>query len=217
MRLNLDEHRRDYFLDGVTIVKDLFPASLIARWRDWAVRYSGTAGRRLDATAGDDWTYQLPGDQHAYSLISGSAIREHLPEMLHWYEALIPTVSAVTHQDVVPSPYPCSDVNILVYDRPGNTIGWHHDTNLITVLIYLTENNEGGTECRLLPGRPGEEPRTRTFLPRAGAVLLMQGRWVLHRGLPVRDEIKIVAPWNYYSTTDQWRPDGFDAAIYQRA
>jgi hypothetical protein len=38
----------------------------------------------------------------------------------------------------------------------------------------------------------------------------MQGRWVLHRGLPMEKEVKIASPWNYDSTTDQWRPAGFD-------
>ena len=90
--------------------------------------------------------------------------------------------------DVVTSPYPASGINVLVYDKARSTIGWHHDTNLVTLLLYLTDNEEGGTECRLLPRRPGQtQHEHRVVKPRAGTALLMQGRWVLHRGLA--DEI----------------------------
>jgi 2OG-Fe(II) oxygenase superfamily len=216
MRLNLERHRREYSLEGATVVTGIFPPRLIEHWRRWALAHARRVGLVVDGVACDDWTYQRPGDRHNYVMVPGRAVEEHLPEMLHWYQALIPTVSAVTFQDVVPSPYEDSRVNVLVYDRPGSAIGWHRDTNLITFFLYLSDNVGGGTLCRLLPRRPGGRRRAHTFPPRAGAVLLMQGRWVPHRGLPVGEEVKVVAPWNYYSAEDQWRPDGFDDRIYGR-
>jgi hypothetical protein len=80
----------------------------------------------------------------------------------------------------------------------------------------LTNNEEGGTQCRLLPSRPNQEQHEfKIIKPRAGTALLMQGRWVLHRGLEMEKEIKVACPWNYYSSTDQWRPEEFDQRIYE--
>jgi hypothetical protein len=214
MRLNLERHRREFFLEGATVLTGLFPPRLIEHWRRWALAHARAVGQVLDGRAGHDWVYNREGDRHAYVMVRGRVVEAHLPEMGHWYQALVPTVSILTHQDVVASPYEDSRLNLLVYDRPGSAIGWHRDTNPITFLLYLSDNAEGGTECRLLPRRPGGPRRVRTFLPRAGAVLLMQGRWVPHRGLPVGREVKVVAPWNYYAADDAWRPQGLDERLY---
>lgn len=212
---NLERHRREYFLDGYTLLPNLFPAETIARWRDWAMRHKAL-GLHLDAVADETWVYQAPAQRHAYAMIDGLVIGEHLPDMVDCYRDLAAVLSEITFQTVVASPYPRSGVNLLVYDRPEAEIGWHHDTNPITLLLYLTDNEEGGTECRLLPRRPDqEEHEHRVIRPRAGTALLMQGRWVLHRGLSVEKEVKIASPWNYYSTADQWRPAGFDQRIYE--
>ena len=32
--------------------------------------------------------------------------------------------------------------------------------------------------------------------------------------VPIRHQRMAVSPWNYYSTTDQWRPAAFDERIY---
>lgn len=211
--VDLERHRREYAVDGVTLLHDLFPPERIAAWRRWALQDKGL-GAGLDAVADASWVFQRLDQRHAYTMIDGVTLRDHLPDMVAAHD-LVPLLSAITLRDVVISPYPASGINVLVYDRHRSTIGWHHDTNLVTFLLYLTDNEEGGTECRLLPSRPGpEEPRYRLVRPRAGTALLMQGRWVLHRGLPLENEVKVACPWNYYSVEDQWRPTGFDDRIY---
>lgn len=215
MRFDSERHRREFWTTGVTVVPPgVIPSGLVADWREFALARARLLGRHLDAVA-DNWTYQQDGERHAYAMVGGRAVRRHLAEMGHWYRALVPLVSVVTFEDVRTSGHEESDVNVLLYDRPGDAIGWHLDTNPVTVLVYLTDNTEGGTECRLLARRPEEATeRTRVIRPEAGAVLLMQGRRVWHRGLPLVTERKAVAVWNYYTADDDWRPDGFDDVIY---
>src|SRR5262249_34000202 len=107
-----------------------------------------------------------------------------------------------------------SDMNFLVYDRTGQTIGVHRDTNPLSVVVYLTTGREGATRCRLLKRRCDERARYVDVFPEEGNVLVMQGRKVLHKGLPVVSETKVVAVWNYYYKADVWRPNGFDALLY---
>jgi hypothetical protein len=216
--INLEQHRREYFLEGCTLVKDLFPPELIEKWRDWSIGNAQSVGLKLDACSDSTWAYQKPNERHAYTMVDGDSLRQQLPEMFEWYRALIPIISAITLQNVVASPFKKSDINVLVYDNPGSAIGWHRDTNPITFLLYLSDNEEGGTECCLLKSRPDQEdskqPR-KIFKPQAGAVLLMQGRWVEHRSEPMSGkEIKVASPWNYYTDQDLWRPNQFDEVIY---
>lgn len=212
----LEHHRKEYFLEGCTLVKNLFPPELIARWRNWSLNNARSAGFKLDAMADTTWVYQKPNERHAYTLVDGEALRQQLPEMFEWYHAMIPFLSAITMQHVVASPFKKSDINVLVYDNPGSAIGWHRDTNPITFLLYLSDNEEGGTECCLLKRRPDqEECERRIFKPQAGSVLLMQGRWVEHRSEPMSGkETKVASPWNYYTEQDVWRPEEFDETIY---
>jgi hypothetical protein len=148
-------------------------------------------------------------------MIDGRAIKEHLPDMHRAYHELLAVVREVVSPLAVASPYDCSDMNILIYEPPGACIGWHRDTNAVTVLVYLTTNSEGGTEVRPLARAPDDPaPAARVVLPREGAVLLMQGRWAVHRGLPVTSEVKVACPWNYYLEDDYKRPEGLDDRLY---
>jgi hypothetical protein len=216
--INLEQHRREYFLEGCTLVRNLFAPELIAEWRTWSLANAKSAGVKLDACSDSTWVYQKPNERHAYTMVDGDALRRELPEMFEWYRALIPILSAITMQTVVPSPFKKSDINVLVYDNPGSAIGWHRDTNPITFLLYLSDNEEGGTECCLLKSRPDQQDSDRPrkiFKPQAGAVLLMQGRWVEHRSEPMSGkEVKAASPWNYYTDQDLWRPKQFDETIY---
>lgn len=212
---DLMRHLAELSRDGLTVVPPgtVIPESAIKRWRTFAFDSARALGHNLEATA-RDWVYNRDGERHSYAMVDGAVIKSHLPDMHTWYEALTPLVSVMMQEDAVVSPHPLSDVNVLLYDRPADAIGWHYDTNPITFLLYLTDNSEGGTECRLLKRRHDETPRVRIIQPRAGAVLLMKGRCVEHRGLPVQTEKKACAVWNYYAVGDLGRPSGYDEAIY---
>src|SRR5262249_55510138 len=115
--LDLEQHRREYFLEGCTLLKNLFPPELIAKWRAWSLANAKSVGMKLDACSDNTWVYQKPNERHAYTMVDGDALRRELPEMFEWYRALIPILSAITLQTVVPSPFKKSDINVLVYDN----------------------------------------------------------------------------------------------------
>jgi hypothetical protein len=214
---DLSCHRHRYWFDGLTVLPEAFPLDVVRRWREWALAEGRSLACVVDGIASETWAYQEAGYKHSYRMIDGRVIKERLPEMHRAYLDFLGVVRAIISPFAAPSPYVASDMNILVYEPPGACIGWHRDTNAATVLVYLTTNTEGGTEVRPLRRAPDDAPpASRIILPREGAVLLMQGRWVVHRGLPVHSEVKVACAWNYYLTDDYKRPDDFDERIYRQ-
>jgi hypothetical protein len=214
MFLNLDQCRREYFHEGLTVIADAVPAASVAIWREQALRLARRGGIRRDLRA-DTQDVLGDGGNYHYRVVDGTTIREELPEMIQCYQSMVGLISAVTLDNVEPSPYERSAVNLILYEGKGDQQAWHYDTNRITALLYLTTNQEGGTECVLLDDNPHRPvKRTRIVLPQAGALLIMQGRKVWHRGLPVNQQTKLVALWNYYAPDDSWRPEGLDTLLY---
>ena len=214
MKLDLDRFRRQYHRDGVTRVPDVVPREVAGRWLEKAMDLCESLGRARDYRAGEA---DILGDggENRYVILDGLAIRDHFPDMPTWYVALQGLVSAVTFADVTVSPYERSGMSILVYRGTNASQSWHFDSNPITALLYLTTNTEGATECRLLHDIPDKRKgRLRRIFPVSGSLLLMQGRRVWHRGTPVHREVKVACPWNYYTATDTWRPEGMDELIY---
>lgn len=215
MWLDWERHRREYFYDGLTVLPGIVPLEIVERWRDQALAAAEICGINRDFDA-NDVDVLGDGGHYKYVVIDGFGVRRHLSSMVDWYKALVPLVAAVTLQDVLTSPHGGrSDVNVLVYRGAGSQQSWHYDTNPITVLLYLTSNQDGGTECELFthnPAVPGK--RLHTVRPQAGSILLMQGRKVWHRSAPVLHETKITCPWNYYTVDDTWRPEGIDELVY---
>jgi len=215
--IDLARHRHEYWYDGLTVLPEAFSLAVVQRWRAWALATGRALASAVNAIADDTWTYQEAGYKHQYLMIDGRAIKDRLPDMHRAYLEFLPVVQEVISPFAVPSPYAASDMNILIYEPPGACIGWHRDTNAATVLVYLTTNTEGGTEVRPLKRAPDDaSPPARIVWPQEGAVLLMQGRWVVHRGLPVESEVKVACAWNYYLTDDYKRPADFDDRIYSR-
>ncbi len=217
IRADLAQHRHYYWYDGLTVLPEAFPLDLVEQWRKWALTEGKELAHVVNGTADETWDYQEVGHKHQYLLIDGRLIKERLADMHRAYLEFLPVVQEVISPLAVPSPYVPSDMNVLIYEPPGACIGWHRDTNAATVLVYLTTNTEGGTEVRPLRRAPDDAaPAEQIVWPKAGAVLLMQGRWVVHRGLPVQSEVKVASAWNYYLTDDYKRPHDFDARIYKR-
>lgn len=118
----------------------------------------------------------------------------------------------VVFRDVILSPYPRSAVGLKVHQGKGSTHGYHRDTNPISALLYLITDNTGGA-TRL---HPLDHPaRALRVVPQCGRMLLMRGREIRHCGESLTDaQVKIVAPLNYYTADDQWRPEGIDTLVY---
>jgi hypothetical protein len=220
MLIELDRHRAEYHNDLLTIVPDVLnpdAAGSIARRTLDLIERGGAIHR--DQIGTGDTAVLDGGGAYRHWVVDGLRVLEHFPDLMAIYEALKSLVSAVTLQDVTTSTekFPRSCVNLKVYRGEGSEQGWHFDTNAITGLLYLTTNTKGGTRCEIPRYHPDEALRTtetRVIQPFAGSLLIMQGRRVWHRADPVDDEVKIVAPLNYYTATDYWRPEGIDNLVY---
>ena len=122
-------------------------------------------------------------------MVGGRAVKTHLPEMVLWYRALVPLISVVTFQDVVVSPYPESDINVLLYDRPGrhDRLASRYQPDHVPPLLDGQHGGRHGVPTFAAPARPGRDAgASRPPPPRA--VLLMQGRQVWHRSQPIQRE-----------------------------
>ena len=115
------------------------------------------------------------------------------------------------------SPYPASDVNIKAYPPGGGTLGLHYDTNGITCLLFLTTNQEAPLRFSVERSHPSKkEPWLEhgRIHARKGALLLMQGRKVLHDCEPTVSEQKLSVVYNYYERHDTYRHADFDNFVY---
>ncbi len=87
-------------------------------------------------------------------------------------------------------------------------MGWHLDTNSITVLLYVTTNVGGQTEIRCLDGI------VRDVKPVAGNLLIMDGTVCEHRSRIVESAEKIVCLLNYYNEGECHRDSAMDKLAF---
>jgi hypothetical protein len=147
------------------------------------------------------------------------------------YETLIasaPAIVALYHSrgfqdlisrlvDVAVQPTPINDqssLSVLVYDKPGDHIGWHYDYNFyrgrhFTVLLMLT--NEGRAADGLSHGetraRIGGHDACREIAVRAApnTLTVFEGARVLHKATPVvADELRLVLSMTYCTDPRAW-------------
>jgi hypothetical protein len=216
---DLDKHRSQYFYDYVTVIDNLLPEAicvdLVARINQIIaaggvplVDHQGLGSESvLDA-----------GGRYLHYIFRGPDIREHLPELNAVYHAILPLVSLITLADAVVSPYPQSDINIKVYPPGGGTLGEHRDTNGITVLLFLTTNQEAPLRMwvpRTHPSKPEAWLEERKIYAKAGSLLVMHGREIDHDCEPTVHEQKVSVVLNFYKRGDTWRPAAFDDFVYR--
>ncbi|WP_269537001.1 hypothetical protein [Cerasicoccus fimbriatus] len=219
--INIDQKRHEYAYDFVTTI----PNFLLAKSCDKI--NTGMSDlinlRKVDLV---DHTEQGTvseldyGGAYKHHIFKGNDIRAHFPILEGIYYAILPLVSLVTLQPVVLSPYPDSDINIKSYPPGGGTIGWHKDTNGITVLLYTTTNTEGPLIVEIERDHPNKPStiETKEIYAEKGMLLLMQGRKVKHMSAPTSLETKSVVVFNFYvggKHGDTWRPSGFDDLVYK--
>jgi len=223
VNLDTQKHQAEFAHQLWTAVDDVVGHELCKEIADRARRLVALHGFRDVDHGGSGSRYQLDGGgRYRFHLADGLVVREHFCELVAIYQVLRYWIGALTLYDVVMSPYRESDVTIQLYPPEGGTIGPHYDTNGITALLYLTSNGEG--PLRMWPRNKdpwgdkntetlaGEEPLE--VFPKAGTIVLMEGRRLWHESRPMETEDKVVVLFNYYVRGDVGRPDGFDSFIY---
>ena len=215
----VEQHMSEYQGIGLTVVPGVVPADAAGAWLQKCLAVADRHGiERHEEVGGVEGQYG-PRRMLRYTIVDGEAVREHWPEMMGLYTGLATVVRLVTGLPVILSPYGKSAAVVKVYRGAGAEHGWHHDTNVITGLLYLTthrpDSGEGATEY--IPVAYGtDRSRAREIWPVAGDFLVMRGREVFHRVPPMRsaDALRVTIPLNYYTPTDVWRPPGLDGLHY---
>ncbi len=215
---NVNQHRHDYFYNLATVIGGLIPQDLCDALAARVNRIIAAQGVDLvkHQGLGTDAVSDL-GGAYNHHIFKGDAIRRHLPELTAIYHSLVPLVSLITHTDTVVSPYPLSDINIKAYPPGGGTLGLHYDTNGITVLLFLTTNQEAPLCMQVERCHPSQEKpwiEHRRIFASKGSLLIMQGRKTLHHSEPTETEQKLSVVYNYYERHDTYRHEDFDNFVY---
>lgn len=216
--------RREMAQKSWSLIEDLLPPDLCD---EWCARLDQlVAGNRLalvDHSGGGSRLHLDGGGRYLHFLCDGRHVRQSFPELVALYHALRYWVADLTLSDIVLSPYPDTDVTIHVYPVGGGTVGPHFDTNGITALLYLTDNQEGRLRLWTATHDPWrgttyEDPSAKEvieYVPaRKGNFVVMYGRRIWHDVEPMLSERKCTVLFNYYSAGDTRRPDGFDDFAY---
>ena len=215
---SLELHQRNYQKDYYTLVDDIIPnidcenimkkiEQLINENKISLVNHEGIGKQK----------YLDGGGKYLHHIFKGSDIQNYFPELIGLYYGLLPSINAITCSRTVLSPYPDSNINIKVYPPNGGTLGWHFDTNGITVVIYLTTNQEAPLVVNIPRSHPSKEDwiETKEIFAEKGKMLVMKGREVWHKSSPTITEIKAALIFNYYEEGDTWRPSNFDQFVYE--
>lgn len=115
-------------------------------------------------------------------------------------------VSRIVGLKVVPTPlHDQSSLSVLIYDRPGDHIGWHYDHNFyrgrhFTVLLALVNAGHGPkglSHGRLIAKVDGGEVELETG---PNTLVVFEGAKVLHRATPINEgERRIILSMTFCS------------------
>jgi hypothetical protein len=120
--------------------------------------------------------------------IAYETLRQIAPEVVtfYWSPEVLEVVSSLAKETVAPTPiHDQSSCSILIYDQPGDRIGWHYDWNFyngrhFTALLALINRNASGTgpsSAQLLVRSPGGE---RVVPTPPNTFVLFEGAFVRH-------------------------------------
>jgi hypothetical protein len=153
--------------------------------------------------------YPKRGGRSLHAILDGFVVDKHFRELAEIYDRARALAEAVVQKDVVLSPHQRSGVNIRVYRGAESEDGWHYDSNPLSALLYLTNG-----------GQPTQFQVTESSLmdiyPRAGTLLLFEGRSKLHH-VPKGSELRVTCPLNLYYVTDLARPDRVDQVLFENS
>ncbi len=134
------------------------------------------------------------------------AMYYHAPTCLAFYHAPVVQnwVSGVVGEQVFPAgDHDQSACSLLIYDQPGDHIGWHFDHNFykgrqFTVLLSLVnKGSEGGLSASQYQRKAGDgEPEE--VDTKENALVVFEGSRVLHRATPTREgDLRIILSMTY--------------------
>ncbi|WP_299495074.1 hypothetical protein [uncultured Shewanella sp.] len=215
---NIDKHRYNYFYNFYTVIEQLIPERICDNLAE-SINLEITKGSIpfVDHSGLGNNAVSDFGGQYFHHIFKGEDVRQYLPELNAIYHAILPIVSMITCTDTIVSPYQHSDINIKAYPAGGGTLGLHYDTNGITVLLSLTENKEAPLRVQIPRSHPSREKNWiehKKVYAKKGALLIMQGRKVLHDSEPTFSEQKLSVIFNYYESHDTYRHEDFDDFVY---
>jgi hypothetical protein len=152
--------------------------------------------------------------QKRQTAISIKYLKSAFPNIVTWYKSLCPIISKVVGQEVMTTPL--SEPNslcLIVYDREGDFIDLHFDTNhydgrYFTFLLPVTfEETCGNYQYK------NSEEKTETLTLTKGDALLFEGDKVYHRGKKLcRNQRRVILSCTF--TTSQQIP--IIESIYQK-
>lgn len=205
--MKLYEHNQEELKTiGGTLIKSAIAPDVAL---EWAEKARSNISKRVSREAGAAKDLD-EGGARFHGIAAAKQTQQILPELFGVYQAYTTFLSALIDRPVVTSPYAESAVTLKVYDQPGDSQGWHKDTNPFTALLILTETTGTyGTEIEGLDGSRfnlENEP---------GDMWLMYGRELRHRVPSVPEgKWRVTVPFNYYHPDDFWRPEGMDELVY---
>jgi hypothetical protein len=138
--------------------------------------------------------------------IAYSVIRRSAPAIVEFYRSpdQCRTISDIAQLAIEPTPpRDESSLSVLVYDQPGDHIGWHYDHNFyrgrhFTVLLTIENRGHqaGGLSASCLLAKcHGEEQAISTP---ANTLVVFEGARVLHKVVPIHaDERRVVLSMTY--------------------
>ncbi len=189
----LDKHPVPDFATRFATVTDLLPADAFATIRQQAEGFA--AGERSFIPA------HKKGGTIAYDVI-----RRDAPALAALYhgDALRTFVSRLVGEAVYPTPdHDQSSLSVLIYDRPGDHIGWHYDHNFyrgrhFTVLLPVVNvghDPDGRSHARLIAKLRGADVEVASP---PNTLIVFEGARVLHRVTPVgAGERRLVVSMTY--------------------
>jgi hypothetical protein len=145
------------------------------------------------------------GGERSYTVLGRNALESLLPEVPELYKQVQEAACAALSLPVLLSTHEESSVTAKIYG-PGDSQGWHLDTNPVTALLLL----------RVTDGVPpvlweDVEGRTRAVKCAAGDLAVFEGKRIRHCvPLHGEDDATVMILFNLYLPDDSERPAEMD-------
>lgn len=177
---NLSRHPVPTFADGIVAVPDFLGAEQFA-----------VLLREVETLSGAECSY-VPSHKKG-ATIAYETLIAHAPGVTTLYhsEAMAGYVSRITGVAVRPTPlHDQSSLSILIYERPGDHIGWHSDHNFyrgrhFTVLLPVVNRGnapDGLSHARLRAKIGSREAELQTP---PNTLIVFEGARVVHKATPL--------------------------------
>ncbi|HTT82563.1 MAG TPA: 2OG-Fe(II) oxygenase [Rhizomicrobium sp.] len=179
--------------DGPAVLPDFLPGADFSALRQDVLNLSGAERSYVPL--------HKKGGTIAYS-----TIRRLAPGLAEFYHSRAHRQAVSEIAGVVLEPTPPSDessLSILIYERPGDHIGWHYDHNFyrgrhFTILLAIENRGHGtdGLSASRLLVKDGDAERV--ISTAANTLVVFEGARVLHKVTPIEDgERRVVLSMTY--------------------